>query len=142
MGIIMSFIITTQVSFTDDRIFPMSKRNTSVGTCGMIARSVTIFAPICNEWPSPIPVLMMLGFSILGLMTSVTFPNENEFTPGTVQKDLKYDYLQANEEESEPNPESTARSFFDEPLDERLETVDTGSFDRATSQMLNKAIKV
>ena len=50
MGIIMSFIITTQVSFTDDRIFPASKRNTSVGSCGMIARSITIVAPIVNEW--------------------------------------------------------------------------------------------
>jgi hypothetical protein len=50
MGIITGFIITTQVSFTDDRIFPANKRNTSVGTCGMIARSITIVAPIVNEW--------------------------------------------------------------------------------------------
>ena len=50
MGIITSYITTTQISFTDDRIFPSSKRNTSVGTCGMVARSVTIAAPIVNEW--------------------------------------------------------------------------------------------
>ena len=92
MGIIMSFIITTQVSFIDDRIFPAAKRNTSVGTCGMIARSVTIIAPICNEWPAPIPIVMMLAFSIVGLITSMTFPNEDEFTPGIEQKEVLYNY--------------------------------------------------
>lgn len=50
MGIIISFITTTQVSFTDDRIFPPNKRNSSVGTSGIIARSITIVAPIVNEW--------------------------------------------------------------------------------------------
>lgn len=82
MGIIMSFIVTTQVSFTDDRIFPSNKRNTSVGTCGMIARSITIVAPIVNEWPAPIPLFILLGFSVIGMITSLTFPNENEFTVG------------------------------------------------------------
>jgi hypothetical protein len=82
MGIILSFITTTQVSFTDDRIFPSNKRNTSVGTCGMIARSITIVAPIVNEWPSPFPVVVMFFFTIIGLLTALTFPKENEFTPG------------------------------------------------------------
>jgi len=76
MGIIMSYITTTQASFTDDRIFPYSKRNTSVGTCGMIARSVTIVAPIVNEWPAPYPVLILMAFSIVGVLTSLTFPDE------------------------------------------------------------------
>ena len=89
MGIIMSFIVTTQVSFTDDRIFPSNKRNTSVGTCGMIARSITIVAPIVNEWPAPIPLFILLGFSVLGMITSLTFPNENEFVVGLKQKDKK-----------------------------------------------------
>ena len=78
LGIIVSFITTTQVSFNDDRIFPSNKRNTSVGTCGMIARSVTILAPIVNEWAAPAPILIMLGFSIMGAITSLTFPSEDE----------------------------------------------------------------
>lgn len=82
MGIIMSFIITTQVSFTDDRIFPPNKRNTSVGSCGMIARSITIVAPIVNEWAAPLPILVILGFSVIGIFTSLTFPEEHEFIPG------------------------------------------------------------
>lgn len=89
MGIIMSFIVTTQVSFTDDRIFPSNKRNTSVGTCGMIARSITIVAPIVNEWPAPIPLFILLGFSVLGIITSLTFPNETEFVQGQKQRDKK-----------------------------------------------------
>lgn len=90
MGIIMSFITTTQVSFTDDRIFPSTKRNTSVGTCGMIARSVTIVAPIVNEWPAPFPIIALLIFSVIGILTSLTFPGEDEFTLGQKIKDTKY----------------------------------------------------
>lgn len=90
MGIIMSFIITTQVSFTDERIFPSNKRNTSVGTCGMIARSVTIVAPIVNEWAAPIPIVVMLAFSIVGLVTSATFPDESEFVVGEKHEDKTY----------------------------------------------------
>jgi MFS family permease len=90
MGIIMSFIVTTQVSFTDDRIFPSSKRNTSVGSCGMIARSITIVAPIVNEWPAPLPIVVIFCFSIVGLLTSFTFPYEHEFIPGEVIEDKKF----------------------------------------------------
>jgi len=82
MGIIISFITTTQVSFTDDRIFPPQQRNTSVGTAGMIARSITIVAPIVNEWSSPFPMVIMLVLLVAGLLTSYSFPNDNEFTPG------------------------------------------------------------
>jgi hypothetical protein len=91
MGIINSFITTTQVSFTDDRIFPSEKRNTSVGTCGMIARSVTIVAPIVNEWAAPWPIVILFIFSILGYLTSFTFPKEDEFADGEKIKEIKYD---------------------------------------------------
>ena len=78
IGIIVSFITTTQVSFNDDRIFPSNRRNTSVGTCGMIARSITILAPIVNEWQTPIPIVIMLLFSVIGVFTSLTFPSEDQ----------------------------------------------------------------
>jgi MFS family permease len=91
MGIIHSFITTTQVSFTDDRIFPKDKRNTSVGSCGMIARSITIVAPIINEWEAPWPIVVLMAFSIIGLITTFTFPKEDEFADGEKIKEVKYD---------------------------------------------------
>lgn len=91
MGIIISFITTTQVSFTDDRIFPPHQRNTSLGTCGMISRSLTIVAPIVNEWAAPIPVLIMMFLFLCGLFTAYSFPEEDEFTPGQAQKEIIYD---------------------------------------------------
>jgi hypothetical protein len=100
MGIIMSFILTTQASFTDERIFPASKRNTSVGSCGMIARSITIVAPIVNEWPAPVPLMVILGFCIIGLLTSLTFPYEHEFIPGEKIQETKYNIAGTAEGES------------------------------------------
>jgi hypothetical protein len=57
----------------------------------MIARSITIVAPIVNEWASPFPILIMIAFLIAGLLTSYSFPNDNEFTPGEEQKEIVYD---------------------------------------------------
>ena len=96
MGIIMSFITTTQVSFNDERIFSSAKRNTSIGTCGMIARSITIVAPIVNEWSAPLPIVVMFCFSIIGLLTSVTFPNEKEFVPGNPIEEKTYNIKEKN----------------------------------------------
>jgi len=44
----------------------------------MIARSVTILAPIVNEWAAPIPIAVILVLSIIGLATSTTFPRVDE----------------------------------------------------------------
>ena len=66
-------------------------------------------------------------------MTSTTFPDEDEFTPGTAAKELRYDY--ANEKQSTDN-EETINSFFDEPIDEM---VTQGSAE--TALLLNKGAK-
>jgi len=57
----------------------------------MIARSITIVAPIINEWSSPFPMVIMMVLLVAGLLTSYSFPNENEFTPGEQQKEIVYD---------------------------------------------------
>lgn len=93
MGIIIGYITTTQVSYTDDRIFPSHRRNTSNGSCGMVARSVTIMAPIVNEWAAPLPILVILIFSLIGIATSLTFPTE--------QEQLKKQLINQNESQQE-----------------------------------------
>lgn len=57
----------------------------------MIARSITIVAPIVNEWAAPLPIVIMIVLLIAGLLTSYSFPNQNEFTPGEEQKEIVYD---------------------------------------------------
>lgn len=79
------------MSFTDDRIFPTHSRNSALGSCGMISRSITIVAPIVNEWAAPIPVLIMMFLFFAGLLTAYSFPEEDEFTPGQAQKEIVYD---------------------------------------------------
>ena len=56
----------------------------------MIARSITIVAPIVNEWSAPIPIVIMFGFSIIGILTSLTFPDESEFVQGDKLEDKTY----------------------------------------------------
>ena len=57
----------------------------------MIARSITIVAPIVNEWQAPLPIVVMLGFSILGIIVAATFPSEESW-------DLEEKYYHLNEE--------------------------------------------
>jgi hypothetical protein len=45
----------------------------------MIARAITIVAPIVNEWPAPWPICIILFFTFLGIIVCSTFPNEQEF---------------------------------------------------------------
>ena len=131
MGIINSFITTTQVSFTDDRIFPAEKRNTSVGTCGMIARSVTIVAPIVNEWAAPWPIVILFCFALLGYFTSFTFPMEGEFADGEKIKEIKYDITakQSQGEQSDLSHHSLNNS--DQHLDQKHEIKESRSEDNA-----------
>ena len=66
----------------------------------MIARSVTIVAPIVNEWQAPKPLLVMFGFTLIALITSVTFPNE--LTEEELQeKEKRYNPLPSREEDSD-----------------------------------------
>ena len=116
MGIITSYITTTQISFTDDRIFPSSKRNTSVGTCGMIARSVTIVAPIVNEWDTPYPILCLLIFSVMGIVVSLTFQTEQ--LPSTTYKAL-------NHSNSEISYRDLSKEIIEEDVDSRHSEKDT-----------------
>lgn len=57
----------------------------------MIARSITIVAPIVNEWSAPLPMVIMIVLLLAGLITSYSFPGEDEFTPGQAQKEFVYD---------------------------------------------------
>lgn len=52
-------------------------------------------APIVNEWPAPIPIVLILGFSIMGLITGLTFPTEKE--------QLKSEIINLNERENDEN---------------------------------------
>jgi len=62
----------------------------------MIARSITIVAPIVNEWAAPLPIIVMFIFSIIGLLTGMTFPNEEEFVPGNLLEEKAYNLKEKN----------------------------------------------
>lgn len=57
----------------------------------MIARSITIVAPIVNEWAAPMPIVVMLAFSFIGIAVSFTFPSEESW-------DVEKHYFHLNEE--------------------------------------------
>jgi hypothetical protein len=38
------------------------------------------------------PVVCIFVFSLIGLFTSMTFPNEDEFIPGLIKNDVLYEY--------------------------------------------------
>jgi len=66
----------------------------------MIARSITIIAPIVNEWPAPLPIFAILFFSILAIFVTFFLPREDEFVIGEKLKEIKYD-IAGKEEEGE-----------------------------------------
>ena len=74
----------------------------------MIARSVTIFAPIVNEWQAPLPILIMLVFSCIGMLTSFTFPDQQ---PLDAKAKQSFQPLAQNEEQSNITFHDVSKEF-------------------------------
>jgi hypothetical protein len=49
------------------------KRSTAIGICDLFAIGITIFAPFVAELERPIPILVCIFISIIGLIVSFTF---------------------------------------------------------------------
>lgn len=52
-------------------LFPTRLRGTAYGLCNVVARFVTIIAPLLAEEPEPIPMLFYSGSAILGAFASL-----------------------------------------------------------------------
>ena len=50
-GIALAYLCTYQASFSDEEMFPIEKRSTAIGTCQLLARALTILAPLITELP-------------------------------------------------------------------------------------------
>ena len=72
-GIGAAMLTTYSASFGDEHIFPSKKRATAIGICNIIARSVTVFAPMVNEFPVPIPMLFFIASTSFALIISFSF---------------------------------------------------------------------
>jgi len=78
IGVSLTVQFTYYVSFSDQRTFPLLKRTTAIGICNFIARSFTIFAPLVAELDRPIPIIIVMTVTLVGLITSFTFPSERD----------------------------------------------------------------
>lgn len=83
VGVNLTFQFTYYVSFNDPKTFPLLKRTTAIGICNFIARLVTIFAPLAAELDRPIPILIVIIVTTIGLVTSFTFPSADELRPAS-----------------------------------------------------------
>ena len=75
IGVNLTMQFTYYVSFNDPKTFPLVKRTTAIGICNFIARFVTIFSPLIAEIDRPIPILIVIIVTTIGLITSFTFPS-------------------------------------------------------------------
>ena len=73
VGTNITYSAASYASFSDPTIFPLLKRSTAVGICDLFAIGITIFAPFVAELERPIPILVVIGISLVGLGVSFTF---------------------------------------------------------------------
>ena len=99
----------------------------------MIARSITIVAPIVNEWQAPFPIVVMVIFSLIGLFTGMTFPDQDEFVPGNPLKEKKYN-MRENNKKGENGSDISYRNLSRELRDENSNTQD----DHTTNDQFGK----
>jgi len=75
LGIYLGMVCVYQASFTNDRIFKADQRSTCVGTCQLVARTLTCLSPEVNELASPMPILIFLGANVIAFGVSFTMPD-------------------------------------------------------------------
>jgi len=72
-------------------MFPQIHRATVIGMCNIIARSFTIMAPLVNEYPEPIPMLVIMILVTIGLLNSFTLQLQPESHFNNQQQEMKAD---------------------------------------------------
>ena len=78
IGVNMSFLNVYQASFGQNIIFPFFKRATAIGICNLVARGITIAAPMVAEFPKPYPAYIMLVFTVFQLIDVFFLPTYNQ----------------------------------------------------------------
>ena len=78
IGVYLTFLFTNYLSFGDAKTFPILKRTTAIGICNFIARAITVFAPLIAEVDRPVPIIVVIVVTIIGLITSFTFSSVDE----------------------------------------------------------------
>lgn len=72
-GIGAASLASYSACFSDDTIFPASKRVTAIGICNIVARALTILAPLVNEARVPLPMLSFIAAISIALIFSFSF---------------------------------------------------------------------
>lgn len=73
LGIITAFMVTYQVSLSNEDIFPSDKRSTCIGHCQIVARAATVLVYEIAELPKPQPIAYNCLIVLLALLVSFTF---------------------------------------------------------------------
>lgn len=69
-----------QGSFSNDTVFPITRRATATGVCNFFARGVTIFAPFVAEFEKPIPIINLCVYTAIALGITFKLPSRAEET--------------------------------------------------------------
>ena len=78
-GIGAASLASYSACFSDDTIFPASKRVTAIGICNIVARALTILAPLVNEAKVPIPMLTFIAAISVALIFSFSFSHVSHY---------------------------------------------------------------
>ena len=59
-------------------IFPFKRRNTAIGLCQLVAKSVTILSPLAAELPRPYTVYLLITITLISLISAFFLPSYTE----------------------------------------------------------------
>ena len=74
----VGFTSVTQSAYQDDRIFPFKRKATAINVIILLSKFFTIGVSFVNEMYEPIPILVLVVLSIIGLSLTLAFPTKVE----------------------------------------------------------------
>ena len=78
IGVNFTFQNAYQASFTENKIFPFTRRATAIGICNFVARGVTVLSSLAAELPKPWPVSLLIAMTTISFINIFFLPTYNE----------------------------------------------------------------
>lgn len=78
IGVNFTFQNAYQASFTENKIYPFTKRATAIGINNFVARGVTVLSSLAAELERPIPVSLLIGVTTISFINVLFLPTYSE----------------------------------------------------------------
>jgi len=74
----VAFTAVIQAAYQDERVFPFSRKATAINIIILVSKTATIGAPFVNEAEEPVPIIFLIGLSVISVIIAYFYRTKEE----------------------------------------------------------------